>query len=163
MNIIIKKQLYTLIFLSLCWNTAVSASECGGKADCGWSASDIAPKKKGWEICNRSKQTINVAIGFHKNGKWRSKGPYFIGYKQCTQVLRHFFSPHLYYLARKGDDVFHDGNSKGDASFCIPTTSRLSFEFVEIKGACQSSLTKWSVFDYVKGNKRSGYSKTFIQ
>lgn len=74
-----------------------------------------SPAKADFEICNKTKESVSVAVGYRENGDWISEGWWNIDTGDCAVVYNKKLSEVNYYLYGESDSLVW----QGDYTFCI--------------------------------------------
>ena len=71
-------------------------------------------------FCNRTDQSMSIAIGFYNGSSWVSKGWYVVEPGECTTPISGVLSKRYYYYYAETTDARY---WKGDYSFCTKSTA----------------------------------------
>ena len=74
-----------------------------------------APAKADFEICNKTKESVSVAVGYRENGDWISEGWWNVEGGQCATVYAKKLSEVKYYVYGESDSLVW----QGDYTFCV--------------------------------------------
>lgn len=108
----------------------------------------------GFRACNKSNETIYVAIGFKKNNQWEAEGWWEIKRGDCTQLVNGPLQNRYYYVRAEGTD----GNIwGGDHYFC---TMQTRFVMVDQENCVSSTVDREGFWQVDTGESRD-HTHTF--
>lgn len=73
------------------------------------------PAEANFEICNKTKESVSVAVGYRENGDWISEGWWNIDSGDCATVYSKKLSELNYYIYGESDSLVW----QGDYTFCV--------------------------------------------
>lgn len=74
-----------------------------------------SPAKADFEICNKTKESVSVAVGYRESGDWISEGWWNIEAGDCAIVYAKKLSEVKYYVYGESDSLIW----QGDYTFCV--------------------------------------------
>jgi uncharacterized membrane protein len=102
-----------------------------------WSA----PAKAGLFFCNQTGQRMYIAVGWHEQGRWLSKGWYHLNPQECDSTILGILENRYYYYYAETDQakLIWDGSGSNEGYFC---TSDDAFFYVNNDTNCKGHTFK---------------------
>ncbi|WP_127142544.1 DUF1036 domain-containing protein [Pelagibacterium montanilacus] len=97
--------------------TTVAATALGIVAQLGWAT----PASAQLEVCNRTPNTVSIALGYRTGSGWQSEGWWVAGPEACATVYQGALNARYYYLFAV-DDI-GGGAWDGTVFMCTQDTS----------------------------------------
>lgn len=111
-------------------------------------AGTAGPAFAGLEVCNKSGQTVYVAVGYPDGDNWVAEGWWEIGAADCTTIITGDLSSRYYYVRGEGED---DMVWEGDHYFC---TTNTKFTLVDDTDCESGTVARKGFFQVDTGDSR---------
>lgn len=93
-----------------------------------------------YKICNKSDQTVYVAIGYEENDDWIAEGWWELGRGDCRNIINGNLSNRYYYIRAEG----REGRVwSGDYYFC---TTPEAFKLIDAEDCVSSRIDREGFF-----------------